>query len=236
LLKRAGSRSQVTISRYDRGDEADDGDHRDGEQGRLDELEAPLARYAKEYPELVVFRCSLAALRCDLGRHAEARELLDELAGDDLAGLRARHEWFFGAGLLAEVCARLGDRAHAAALYELLLPYAGCNLLNWVEVCAGSTARHLGLLATAMSRWPNAERHFEAAIEMDRRTGGQPWLAHAQEDYAGMLLARAEPGDRERARELIASARAAYDQLGMRTHAASASATLERVNRQPATH
>jgi tetratricopeptide (TPR) repeat protein len=204
------------------------------EQGRLDEVEAPLARYVEEYPELVVFRCALAALRCDLWRHAEARDLLEALADDGFADLPPRQEWFFGAGLLAEVCAKLGDRTRAAALYELLLPYAGCNLLNWAEVCAGSTSRYLGLLATAMSRWQDAERHYEAAIEMDRRTGGRPWLAHAQEDYAGMLLARADPGDRNQARELIESARATYDQLGMHTHAACASEQLKRVTGQAA--
>lgn len=148
------------------------------EQGRLDEVEAPLARYVEEYPELIVFRCLLVALLCDLGRHDDVRDLLGELASDGLAHLPARQEWFFGAGLLAEVCARLGDLANASTLYDLLLPYAGCNLLNWVEVCAGSTARYLGLLATAMSRWQDAQRHFDAAIEMDRRTGGRPWLAH----------------------------------------------------------
>jgi hypothetical protein len=140
--------------------------------------------------QVVVFRCALAALRCDLGQLEEARDLLDELAGEHLAHLPERQEWFLRAGLLAEVCARLGDRARAPTLYELCLPYAGCNLLNWPEVSADSTSRYLGLLATAMSRWQDAERHFVAAIEMDRRTGRRPWLAHGQQEYARMLLAR----------------------------------------------
>jgi hypothetical protein len=33
-----------------------------------------------------------------------------------LPDLPARQEWFFGAGLLAEVGARLGERVHAATL------------------------------------------------------------------------------------------------------------------------
>jgi DNA-binding SARP family transcriptional activator len=204
------------------------------EQGRLYEVEAPLARYIEEYPELVIFRCALATLWCDLGRHAEARDLLEQLASDSFADLPGRQEWFFGAGLLAEVCAQLDDRPHAAPLYELLIPYAGCNLLNWVEVCAGSVSRYLGLLATTMSRWQDAERHFQAAIEMDRRTGGRPWLAHTQADYARMLLARGTPHEREHARELLQNARAIYDQLGMHTHAARASALSERAGRQAA--
>jgi DNA-binding SARP family transcriptional activator/tetratricopeptide (TPR) repeat protein len=190
------------------------------ERGRLEELEDPIAGYVEQYPERIVFRCMQAALWCDLGRHAKARDLLEELAADGFANLPSRQEWLFGAGLLAEVCAQLGDRRRAAALHELLLPYADCNLLNWVEVCAGSVSRYLGLLATAMSRWSEAERHFEAAIEMDTSTGARPWLAHTQADYASMLLARAQPGDRERAHELAARARALYHQLGMHAHAA----------------
>jgi DNA-binding SARP family transcriptional activator len=204
------------------------------EQGRLRELEGPLARYVAEYPERVVFRCMQAALWCEAVGQDAARDLFEELARDDFADLPSRQEWFFGAGLLAEVCAQLGDHRRAAALYELLLPYADCNLLNWVEVCAGSTSRYLGLLATTMSRSQDAERHFEAAIEMDRRTGGRPWLAHTQADYARMLLLRREPGDPEHARELITSARAAYDALGMHPHEAHASAPHEKVTWQPA--
>jgi hypothetical protein len=194
------------------------------EQGRLDEVESPLARLVEEHPEPIVFRCALTALRCELGQRAEARDLLETLAADGLGELPTRQEWFLGAGLLAEVCTRLGDRPRAATLYDLLLPYAGCNLLNWVEVCLGSTSRYLGLLATTMSRWPDAERHFQAAIEMDRTTGARPWLAHTQADYASMLAKRAAPGDRDHARRLIASARTAFDQLGLQTQAASVSA------------
>jgi hypothetical protein len=124
------------------------------------------------------------------------------------------------------VCAQLGDSVFAAPLYELLLPYAHCNLLNWVEVCAGSTSRYLGLLATTMSRWSDAEHHYEAAIEMDRRTGGWPWLAHSQDDYAHMLLARGRRGDRERALELFEGAREIYERLGLQTHAARAAAAI----------
>ena len=188
-------------------------------QGRVGELEAPLARYVADYPELIVFRCALAALRCDLGRSDQARETMRAVAGDDLADLSAREEWFFAAGLLAEVCAHLEDHSRAASLYELLLPYGNCNLLNWVEVCAGSASRQLGLLATTMSRWDDAARHFNNAIEMDTRTGARPWLAHTQIDFARMLTARGAAGDRDQARRLVTQACAIYRELGMHTHA-----------------
>lgn len=86
-------------------------------------------------------------------------------------------------------------------------------------VCCGSTSRYLGLLAATLSRWKDAGLHFQAAIEMDRRTGGRPWPAHTQADYGRMLLARGGPHDREQAHDLIHSARATYHKLGMHTHA-----------------
>jgi hypothetical protein len=54
--------------------------------------------------------------------------------------------------------------------------------------------------------------------------GARPWLAHAQEDYARMLLARTARGDAERARTLLDHATATFRELGMESYAARASA------------
>jgi hypothetical protein len=56
---------------------------------------------------------------------------------------------------------------------------------------------------------------------MNTRMGARPWLAHTQDDYARMLLARAGPGDRERAQELLDAALATYRELGMERARAS---------------
>ena len=196
-------------------------------QGRLDEIAEPLARFAGEHPELLVFRCAQTALCCATGRHAAAWGFLEGFAADDLASLPDRQEWLFGAGLIAEVCAELDDHPRATILYELLIPYAGCNLLNWTEICVGSVSRYLGLLATTLSRWEDAERHFEAAISMDRRTGGRPWRAHAQADYARMLLLQDDPARKARARELASRARDGFRDLGMTVDAEQAEALAE---------
>ena len=65
------------------------------------------------------------------------------------------------------------------------------------------------------SDWDAAERHFEDALEMTTRMGARLWLAHTSYDYAHMRLRRDRPGDRERARELAAAARALADELGL---------------------
>jgi hypothetical protein len=59
--------------------------------------------------------------------------------------------------------------------------------------------------------------------------GARPWLAHTQEDFGRMLLARGEPGDLDKARDLVEQALATYRDLGMEPRAARASALLEQV-------
>ena len=64
-------------------------------------------------------------------------------------------------------------------------------------------------------------------MAMNERMGARPWLAQTQEDYARMLLTRGDPGDADRARNLIEQALAMYRELGMETYAARASALAQ---------
>jgi uncharacterized protein HemY len=73
----------------------------------------------------------------------------------------------------------------------------------------------LGLLATTMSLWTEAEGHFEAALEMNAKLGARPWLAHTQHQYATMLLNRDQVGDRDRATSLLDEALGTASELGM---------------------
>jgi len=125
------------------------------------------------------------------------------------------------------VCYLLDDPTHAPRLYELLSPYAERNVVCHPGCAIGSAARYLGLLAASLSRWDGAERHFERALERNEKMGARPWLAHTQEDYAQMLLARDAPGDRERAVELTALATTAYRAVGMEAASARSSPSAE---------
>jgi hypothetical protein len=114
----------------------------------------------------------------------------------------------------AEGVAVAGPRDLAEKLYALVRPLAGrcamvgMSYLGW----EGPWARLLGLLAASLERWDEAEGYFEDAIAQCRRMGARPYLARTQYEYGRALIAR---GDRARARELIASARGAAEQLGM---------------------
>jgi DNA-binding SARP family transcriptional activator len=193
------------------------------ERGGLVEVREPIERYVAQHPTFFIFRCVLANLYSQLGCTTNAQQELDRLAARDFADLEVGTEWHFGANLLAEVCARLGDTQHAARLYEALTPYGDYNVMAHPEFSLGAAARYLGMLASTMSRWDEAARHFERALEVNASIGTRPWVAHTQNDYAAMLLARNEAGDRKRARELIRQALTTYRELGMQNWADDAS-------------
>ena len=67
---------------------------------------------------------------------------------------------------------------------------------------------------------------------MNTRMEAQPWIAHTQHQYAGMLLRRNRSGDRERALELLHAALATADGLGMGALKERVSAALERTRPQ----
>jgi tetratricopeptide (TPR) repeat protein len=196
------------------------------EQGRLAEVEASLERHVNEYPNVFLFRCVLASLCSELGREEDARAELDRCAADDFADLDVGTEWFLGASLLAEVCASLEDGERAKPLYEALAPYADYNVFAHPEVALGSASRYLGILTSTMSRWDEAARHFERAIEMNASMGARPCVAHTQHEYARMLIRRGAADHDSRASELLRAACGGYEQLGMTAWQASAAGDL----------
>ena len=164
-------------------------------QGRLAEVaelyEAPPSAF--EYRTYRIFDCVLARFYDELGRRDDARQKFEELAENDFAGVPVDEEWLATICLLAETAASLGDATRGRVLYELLLPYRERVGTSYPEINVGAVSRYLALLATSEKRWADAVRHFEHAIELNRRIGARPWLAYTQEDYARMLLARATP-------------------------------------------
>jgi DNA-binding SARP family transcriptional activator len=187
------------------------------EQGRLGEIVAVVERAVDDYPAYPVWRYVLADIFARLGRMDDTRAALDGLAADAFPayGTGGEMQWLCGINLLPEVCRYLGDTALAATLFELLLPYASLNAITPPELCLGSVSRGLGILAGTRSMWPEAVRHFEGALARNAETGARPWLAYTQYDYARMLRDRGEPGDSERAEELLASSHLLSRELGM---------------------
>jgi tetratricopeptide (TPR) repeat protein len=185
------------------------------EQGRLDEAEGIIKSSVAEYPTRSSPRCMMAHLYSELRRPVAARGAFEALAKDGFGDIPRDNEWLFSLSLLPEVVDYLGDVPRAAILYDLLLPFAGRVSTIANEVSTGSVALGLGVLGSVMSRWDEAAGHFEHALEANERMGARPWAAHTRLAYARMLIARARPGDRERAKALLADAADASRELGM---------------------
>jgi hypothetical protein len=60
-----------------------------------------------------------------------------------------------------------------------------------------------------------AVQHFETAVDLERRMGATPWVAHAQRGLAAALRARGAAGDGAHARTLLVETRATYSRLGI---------------------
>jgi hypothetical protein len=76
------------------------------------------------------------------------------------------------------------------------------------------------MLATTLTRYDDAAGHFEHALTFNTRIRSPLWVAHTQHDYARTLLLRNDPGDRQKARELLDQALATAEELGLKALAA----------------
>jgi hypothetical protein len=191
-------------------------------EGRLAQLAADVEAVVAEEQARPVFRCVLTHLRARLAA-PDSLPMLDELVAGEVAALPFDQEWLFGTSLLAEAAAALRAVDAASVLYRALAPRAALNVVDQAEGIRGSVARYLGLLASTLERWDEADRHFTDAARRNADMGLRPWLALTQADHARMLRARALSGDRQRAAALRDAAHATYMELDMSPRADYAS-------------
>jgi len=173
----------------------------------------------QQHPESVMMRAVLITTLLDLGRPAEARAELDNLAVGDFAVV-ARERRLGALALLAEACWRLQDREHAPSLMRMLRPYAEYNVMYSTNVCFGATTRFLGELASVGGDWRTSAGWFADAIERNQRMGAFSQVAWTQHDAASLWLRVARlvdgpPEAADRARALVEQSSALASRLGM---------------------
>ncbi len=184
-------------------------------QGRMAELVGMLEMFAERYPNQPVGHANLASVYCELDREHEARRHVGlALKALSNAGDFTRLFLPHTAAGLARTSLHLEDRETAAAMYEGMLPWSGALLVAPPAVmCIGPADGYLGPLAVAAGRWPDAERHFQAAIAECERVGDAPVCAHVQYEYARAILKRCEGTEQTLARSLLAQATATAREL-----------------------
>ena len=192
---------------------------------------APLERafevLAARHPSVPFFPAAVLAIQLALGRPEEARRRLRALAGDRFGALPRNLSWLAALSVGAEAAVGTGERGAAGTLEELLAPYADRNaVVDWAMACLGSVHRYLGLLSSTLGRHDEAVERLERAVEENARMGARPFETHARRELAEALLARDEPGDRDRAAGLLREALESYEFLGMSSHRDRAEASL----------
>ena len=188
-------------------------------QGRLGENEeATESDIEQKYSGDFVYDTLYAHMKAALGKKEDARAMLERLAVHDFADVPRYWGTTYVLLSLSQVAIMVGETDRAARLYDLLHPYKDrLCIIGTSATCHGAMALWLGMLAAMLKRWDDAVEHFEAALETTVRIGMRPWLARTQHEYARMLIERDDPGDQEKAKELLSEATDTYRELGMPT-------------------
>ena len=181
------------------------------EQGRLAEL-APVIRILATEGGGDAWRPGLVALLAELGMDDEVKRELALVQADGLDSFRTGI-WVGSLTYLADAASAVGDPAAAELLYPELEPLTGMNVMIGHGVaCYGSGDRYLGMLAATLGDSARAERHFEAALELNRRMGAGTWLAHTAYEYGRALV---RDGELERGAAMLAEAGTLASRLGL---------------------
>ncbi len=198
------------------------------QRGEVGHLVEPAQQLLEQFPDLTAWPAAVALVEVLAGLHDEARARLLAYAAD-LDVLEFGAIWVPALVALTEVCRIVDAPECAAPIYERLVPYAQtlCVVsLNLSEV--GPASRALGVLASMMGDYSRAELHFADALATCERIGAPPHVARTSVDYARMLLARGDAGDVERARTLLAQARAIAERVGQGGVVADVAGLVER--------
>ncbi len=172
------------------------------EQGRLGELLDDLLRHVAEFPALPGARALVALAYAELDRLDDARQALQPLASSNF-DLPVNTNWLRAVTDIAAACARVGDREWAATLYRLLTPYPNLFPTANLGTPTGSVGHYLGLLAGVLGRFDESEAHLASAEAAHERSEAPTWLARTRLEWARILLLRGQPGDAERAQQLL---------------------------------
>jgi DNA-binding NarL/FixJ family response regulator len=116
--------------------------------------------------------------------------------------------------IVVEACWLLNETRYAQALYDVLAPIAARNISEQT-FAYGSGLHYLGLLATLLERWQEAEQHFADALAFNARIGARPFVARTQQAWATMFYRRSSIPDANRARSMAEAALTAANDLGM---------------------
>ncbi len=156
----------------------------------------------------------LLALYTEVGQETGMRRALRHLLDRELTGRSDEAQWPMELVFLTEAALALRDVEAARLLQPLLTAYQGMNLVSGTMVATfGSADRYLGRVAALLGDVAAAERHLDAALEMDQRMHS---VVHTAETLGQLALLADATGRRERAAALAREALDLVESTGQR--------------------
>ncbi len=147
-------------------------------------------------------------LECEVGMTRALNHLLNRNPGDRTD----EAQWPMELVFMVEAALTLGNREAIHTLRPFVARYVGKNLVAGQFVALfGSADRYLARIAALGGDKGAAERHFGAALEMDRRMGS---MVHVTETLARQALFAASRGRTDEARRLADEARGIAAPIG----------------------
>jgi class 3 adenylate cyclase len=174
------------------------------EQGRVEEIIDLYIDAAASNTSIPMLQATVTRYLFELGRTEEALANLAQAADDsfplplDLLHVQGLARW-------AECAVLAQDRESAAVLYDRLAPYRS-HLVNAAVIAIGSAEMFLGLLATVLERYEDADAHFRTAQATHETMTVPVCQARAQVFWAAMLIHRDPANGARSARPLLAKA------------------------------
>ncbi len=132
--------------------------------------------------------------------------------------------------LVVEGLAMLGEQSQAGTLYPLVRELIDTGAVTLFPI-SRFTQTIAGVAAAAAHEWEAAEDHFQIAMQQAESFPQRLEQAEIRRFHAMMLMDRAAPGDREKARRLLSEARETYAQIGMPRHIEMTQVLVESVGR-----
>lgn len=143
----------------------------------------------------LAWEAARAQAHVELGDEATARAIVTRLGREAFPTLADDPSLFVVASHLADVLPRLGERALAEALYDMLAPYEDRLVVIGPSLaCYGSLHMQLGLLARAFDAHDAACAHFERALAIHRALSASPLVARSLFELSRCHVRTPRPG------------------------------------------
>ncbi|RSM40531.1 SARP family transcriptional regulator [Amycolatopsis balhimycina DSM 5908] len=168
-------------------------------QGRLAEL-VPVLDGLMHSPTLSPidnsYYSALAVAAASAGDRRTAAGALARLCGDDPGALPRSSTWLISLCGAAETAYLLDDRATAARIHELLVPFGQLPAMASLGIaCFGSVHYQLGTTALTAGDPDRAVAHLRAAVRHNLALGHWPAVVFSRRRHAEALHRRGGPGD-----------------------------------------